>query len=183
MLAEVVNKYLSLYPAERKGLKLLLQQLEDSENLADRNNYRGHIAGSGAIFSPDLKKIILIYHPTFKRWMQPGGHLEPDEAGPWITAARESAEETGVKFSRQLFKKDKRIPVLLESHLVPSKPPKNEPVHYHHAFWYGFVAESEDIKIEDKVIKEVKWVAVDKVTDNNIQEVIRRLNPLLRLKA
>lgn len=37
----------------------------------------------------------LIRHPVFDKWMQPGGHVEPDE-NPAETALREVAEETGL---------------------------------------------------------------------------------------
>ncbi len=36
----------------------------------------------------------LIQHPRLRRWMLPGGHVEPDE-NPAETARREVAEETG----------------------------------------------------------------------------------------
>lgn len=179
MIGEVVNKYLKLFPADISKIKPLLEQLKNKEDLADRHNYAGHIAGSGLIFSPDLKKLLLIYHPTFERWMQPGGHLEQDEEGPWITAERESVEETGVKIARRLGESDERIPILIESHWVPTKLPKNEPKHYHHAFWYGFVAESEQLKLEDRVIKKAAWMAFDKIDEPNIQKALSRAKKLL----
>src|SRR5579859_1121092 len=173
-LKEIAQQYLKLYPKDKISLKVLLEQLKNQENLVDRSNYRGHVVGSGLIFSPDGKKILLIYHPTFERWQQPGGHWELDEIGPWITAERESIEETGVKIDRKLTKPNKRLPLLIESHLVPIKPPKNEPEHYHHAFWYGFIAKSEDLNMNDQVIKKAEWVLIDKIHDHNILKSIKR---------
>lgn len=183
MLLELIEKYLKLFPEDRTNLEVLLGQLGNKENMADKTNYRGHIAPSGLIFSPDFKKVLLIYHPTFERWQQPGGHLEPDEAGPWVAAKRESIEETGVKIGREFGPENERIPLLIESHLVPTRPPKNEPEHYHHNFWYGYVAESEDLLLEDVVIKQAKWVLLGDVERPVIRKAIERAKPYLELKA
>src|SRR5438105_6347218 len=144
MLEKIVGEYLKLFPDDKNSLALLLKQITGGENLSDRRNYTGHVTGSSLIFSPDYKKLLLIYHPTFERWQQPGGHWDPDEEGPWLTAEREAVEETGIKIAKRLYMPDKRVPVLIESHPVPTKPPKNEPLHYHHAFWYSFLAASEE---------------------------------------
>jgi 8-oxo-dGTP pyrophosphatase MutT (NUDIX family) len=177
-LGELVEGYLAKHPDERSGLGVLLGQVAAGENLISRTNYTGHVTTSGLILSPDHKKVLLIYHPTFERWMQPGGHLEPEDAGPWAGAERESLEETGFKIGRRLWKAD-HLPFLIESHLVPTKPPKNEPEHYHHSFWYGFVAESEELKLEDIVIKQASWLSFDKVQDPKVREALQRIRALV----
>ena len=48
------------------------------------------------VIDPDTKKILLVRHKEFQKWVQPGGHLEDNEI-PEETAAREVYEETGIK--------------------------------------------------------------------------------------
>ena len=48
------------------------------------------------VIDPDTKKILLVKHKEFQKWVQPGGHLEDNEI-PEETAAREVYEETGIK--------------------------------------------------------------------------------------
>ena len=182
MLRWIVDRYLERYPDEKKKLKVLLSQLKSKENLDDRENYKGHVTASSLIYSPDLKEILLIYHPSFECWMQPGGHVDPEE-GPWVTAHREAVEETGVKIARRLALNDQRLPILIESHLVPSKLPKNEPGHYHHAFWYCFVAKSKGLKLEDEVIKKARWAAESEISRPVFVRAIEKSKKLPELKA
>lgn len=173
MINEIVQKYLEKYPDERSGLKALLKQLAAGENLQTRKNFTGHVVGTAVILSPDKKQVLLIYHPAFSEWQQPGGHSDEDEAGPWMTAEREAVEETGVSLARRL--NDIHQPMLIESHVVPASKGKNEPEHRHHAFWYAFEAKDKDLILADEVIKEAKWVDIDKVAKPEILIVLARL--------
>ena len=185
MIEEVFRKYLSIYPEDKERLSLLASQITDGEQLNGRDNYRGHVTGSAIIFSPDKKKVLMIYHPTFSRWQQPGGHWEEDEESPWQAAEREIKEEVGldIKITPLADKNDKRVPVDIDSHLVPKTPPKNEPDHYHHDFKYAVVADSEELKLDDIVIKEAKWVEPAKIDYADLQRAIGRAQSLLGLKA
>ena len=41
-------------------------------------------------------KVLLIYHKKFKKWMPPGGHIDPNETPP-EACRREVFEETGLE--------------------------------------------------------------------------------------
>lgn len=47
------------------------------------------------LLHPFEARLLCIYHPTFGRWMFPGGRLEPGET-PHKTVLREIAEEVGL---------------------------------------------------------------------------------------
>ena len=51
---------------------------------------------SAFVINPLDKKILLVKHKKYNKWVQPGGHIEFDEL-PEETAIREVYEETGVK--------------------------------------------------------------------------------------
>src|ERR1700733_10669537 len=102
MLQEILDIYLEIFPEERDGLKLLLQQVREQQTLNDRRNFEGHIPGSAIVLSPDKTKVLVIYHKFFDTWQQPGGHWEADEADPRSAAWREAEEETGIQLARSL---------------------------------------------------------------------------------
>lgn len=185
MLAEVVKKYFLKYPKDKQRLALFRRQLKDKEHLSGRLNYTGHATGSMLIFTPDLKKVLLVYHPTFSRWQQPGGHWEDGEEGPWVAAAREVEEEVGLKLEIEPLADagDARVPVDIDSHFVPRTPPKNEPDHYHHDFKYAVIVEEQELNLTDEVIKEASWVPVADVQHSDLARAINRAIELLRLKA
>ena len=55
-----------------------------------------HFCASAYIIDPETKKILLVKHKKYGRWVQPGGHIEHDEF-PEEAAVREAYEETGIK--------------------------------------------------------------------------------------
>lgn len=57
-----------------------------------------HFCASAFVIDPQNKKILLVKHHLFDKWVQPGGHIESDET-PEDAAIREVYEETGIKIS------------------------------------------------------------------------------------
>ena len=55
-----------------------------------------HFCASAFVIDPLTKKILLVFHTKFKKWVQPGGHIENDEY-PEETVRREVFEEIGYK--------------------------------------------------------------------------------------
>lgn len=55
-----------------------------------------HFCASAFVINPENKKILLVKHHLFDKWVQPGGHIE-DEETPEETATREVFEETGIR--------------------------------------------------------------------------------------
>ncbi|PCI78722.1 nucleoside triphosphate hydrolase [Candidatus Aerophobetes bacterium] len=51
--------------------------------------------GTSGTFVYYEAQIALIFHPIFKKWMPPGGHIEENES-PQQAAIRETLEETGL---------------------------------------------------------------------------------------
>ena len=55
-----------------------------------------HFCASAYIINPENKKLLLVKHKKYNKWLQPGGHIEDNET-PEETATREVYEETGIK--------------------------------------------------------------------------------------
>ena len=98
--------------------------LTGSENPYDRHSFEpGHLTASALCLSPNMDALLLIFHPAFQCWIQPGGHFNPNEINPYAAAKRELLEETGLVDLEDLHHID------LDIHQVPSL--KGHPSHLH----------------------------------------------------
>lgn len=59
-------------------------------------NMKKEYCASVFVINPINKKILLVHHKKYNKWVQPGGHIEDNET-PEEAALREVYEETGVK--------------------------------------------------------------------------------------
>jgi 8-oxo-dGTP pyrophosphatase MutT (NUDIX family) len=55
-----------------------------------------HVTASAIVLSPDGARVMLGLHRKVGRWLQFGGHVEPEDTGLAEAALREAREESGV---------------------------------------------------------------------------------------
>ena len=56
----------------------------------------GHITASAVVLSADRRSVLLTLHPRIGRWVQLGGHCEPEDPTIAAAALREATEESGI---------------------------------------------------------------------------------------
>jgi 8-oxo-dGTP pyrophosphatase MutT (NUDIX family) len=57
----------------------------------------GHVTASAIVLDAAGTNVLLTLHPRLGRWVQLGGHCEPDDADIVAAALRESTEESGIE--------------------------------------------------------------------------------------
>jgi 8-oxo-dGTP pyrophosphatase MutT (NUDIX family) len=62
----------------------------------ERSCAAGHITASAVVFDADGERTLLTLHPRVGRWLQLGGHCEPEDATLADAALREAREESGM---------------------------------------------------------------------------------------
>ena len=147
--------------------------LARSTNPTDRDRFSpGHFTASGFVVSPDGSSLLLIHHRRLDRWLQPGGHIDPEDASPIAGAAREVTEETGVGV-------EPILPDLidLDIHSIPPRGP--EPAHEHFDLRFAFRALNEVLVAADEVHDAV-WVPWEDLGDYGVDAFVTRAPAALR---
>ena len=74
-----------------------LAYLAEHPDAMARRNRIGHLTGSALVVDPDRAAVLLTLHPLVGRWLQLGGHIEPEDASLVAAARREAVEEGGIQ--------------------------------------------------------------------------------------
>ncbi len=178
MLYDIIKRYLRIFPEEQGDLQALVDQIERGDQLNDRKNFQGHITGGAIVLSPDMQKILIIRHKLFNKWLQPGGHWDKTDEGPWQAAQREAEEETRVVIDHLLpVFEDICIPIDIGPHPIKNRPQKKEPAHMHYDFRYIFVAAMEQLKLKTKEvnIQAADWASFDDPRVANLEVILGKM--------
>jgi len=103
----------------------MLHLLDTTPEPFSRDQYEpGHITGSAFVLDPSRSALLLILHSKLGLWLQPGGHVEPEDLDVEHSTRREVLEEVGIRELSQvggLFD--------LDVHTIPAR--KDQPAHEH----------------------------------------------------
>lgn len=147
-----------------------LVELARSPGSTRRDHFEpGHFTASAFVLSPDGRSVLLIEHSTFRRWLQPGGHIEPTDADLEAAARREVAEETGISALDTLSP----APFDVDVHRIPASDRKQEPAHHHFDVRYLFRARTTVLDAGSDALA-AKWVPLDAVADIEADESVWR---------
>lgn len=112
------------------------------------------------------KRILLLHHKKYDKWVQPGGHVEKFE-NPIECAIREAKEESGLDIHF----------LLKEVHLIDSvayalpipifffeekiAPYKEEPEHFHLDIFYKVEVPFQEVKNAEKEAHDIGWFTLE----------------------
>jgi 8-oxo-dGTP pyrophosphatase MutT (NUDIX family) len=66
------------------------------EDSCARSCAAGHLTASAVLLDADGERVLLTLHPRVGRWLQLGGHCEPEDVSLAGAALREAREESGI---------------------------------------------------------------------------------------
>ena len=120
-----LHSYHSRFTEEQIFITRSKELWQQSAELAYQRTHfvPGHFTASAFVVNHARTKTILIQHPKYHFWVQPGGHIEAGET-PAQAGLREAQEETGL---HQLT----LHPALFDIDIHPIPAKGNEPAHEH----------------------------------------------------
>jgi 8-oxo-dGTP pyrophosphatase MutT (NUDIX family) len=172
-ILETLAKYGGSFPND-KDLPVFLNFLQHPENknekATDRKNFNGHITVSALVVKGD--KVLLLWHKTFNRLQQPGGHIDPPDENVFGAVIREVKEETGLdvdrdhSFANGVFAE---VPICLDKHQIAKNDKKQEESHYHYDMFFllKLKDDSQEIKNEDEGVEDAQWVKIEEINESS----------------
>lgn len=184
VLITIINNYLKIFPEEKNRQEELINFLENynDEEIIDWNNFNGHIVASGFIYAKQERKFLVLYHNDLKIFLYPGGHINIDDATPFIAAKREVKEETGLIDLEVLkISNNELIPIDIDTHIINYNDRLKLPEHYHFDFRYLFLIDKiSEINLDVDEVSEYKWISIDELMkDFNYGRVVTKITRIL----
>jgi 8-oxo-dGTP pyrophosphatase MutT (NUDIX family) len=120
-----------------------------------RETLEGHITAAAIVWRRDTDELLTVWHKKLGKWLQPGGHCEPDVDDSVVGAAlRELEEETGVT-RRQVT----RIGTIFDVDAHPIPETKKAPAHVHYDVRFLFLL-VDTSRVQLTADHGAKWTAV-----------------------
>ncbi len=139
-----------------------------------------HVTGSAIVVHPPTGRVLLRWHERQQAWLQVGGHADPGETDPFVTALREGIEETGLDDLRAW---PGTAPTLVHLVAVPVPAGKGEPAHEHLDVRYVLATDTPDAIEPETPEARLRWMtaeeAVEFTSEENLKVMLRRVAELL----
>ncbi|GHA19953.1 NUDIX hydrolase [Streptomyces echinoruber] len=159
---DTVDAYLAEHPDEKDALSILCEVVEQAgDTVASRKEFRGHVTAGAALVRPD-GRVLTIEHRALRKWLLPGGHVEPSDTSLCDAALRELEEETGI--SREQVEPVGDVPLHIDVHTIPANDAKGEPEHLHFDFRFLFRTTADAVELQEEEVTNYSWQFADMLT-------------------
>jgi 8-oxo-dGTP pyrophosphatase MutT (NUDIX family) len=125
-LSALLARHVPLDDKERRDLATMQAFATSLAQPFSRTQWPAHFTASAVVVDPGFERVVLVHHAKLLRWLQPGGHVEPGDAGIVEAALREAREETGLEVTLQA---GAPTPLDVDVHVIPARGA--EPEHRH----------------------------------------------------
>jgi 8-oxo-dGTP pyrophosphatase MutT (NUDIX family) len=138
-----------------------------------------HITASALVVDVERGRVLLTLHPKVGRWLQLGGHCEPEDPTLAEAALREAREESGIAEGLTLVGDG---PVKLDRHAVRCAG-RDQPENTHLDVQYVVTAPADALARISEESLDLRWFpfeALPELTDTSVRELAARAQHALR---
>jgi 8-oxo-dGTP pyrophosphatase MutT (NUDIX family) len=175
-LAQLLAAYVPLSEAEARDVARIHRLAASGADPWTRASLL-HVTGSAMIVHPPTRRVLLRWHERMQSWLQVGGHADPGEIDPFMTALREAGEETGLTDLQPW--PDRVVPRIVHIAVVPVPAGKGEPVHEHADVRYALATSTPDAVVPENEGAQLRWLSVpealEAVGEDNLRVCLTRI--------
>ena len=137
----------------------------------------GHLTASAWVLDGTHTHAAMIHHRKLGRWLQPGGHIEDEDASWRAAAQREVTEEIGLTAFIALPDAENLFDV--DVHAIPAR--RDVPAHLHYDLRFLFVADvdtalDDELKLNADEAHDCRWFRLtDLANDPALEPSLRRM--------
>jgi 8-oxo-dGTP pyrophosphatase MutT (NUDIX family) len=145
-----------------------------------RSTLQGHLTASAWIVDASREHALLIHHKKLEKWLQPGGHIDDEDATFLDAAVREAREETGIA----MFDVERSATSSIydvDVHPIPAREKMPvEPAHFHYDIRFRLIASSAATTLNVDESNDLRWFPMSQIaSDNLFDESVRRMARLI----
>lgn len=167
-ILQTIELHCPIDPIEAAHKAAILAHFKQSADPMDSFCFEpGHATGSAWVMAKETQQFALIYHKTLDRWLQPGGHAEPEEPDLLTVSLREAQEELGI-----VLDPTQASLLDLDVHRIPET--KKYPSHLHFDFRYLCLTQLQPLEPATDADR-AEWFSLDQLSTLQLDPGIERM--------